>query len=825
MKRPQIFSGFKNISLTKKLYFVVGIMTLLITIELFTFSIIMHTLSATRALVGAEGLWSKSQKDALYLLTEYGHTHDENDYVQYQKLLAIPFGDRKARLELMKPNPNLDTVRKGFMEASINPNDIDRIINLLTRFHRISYIQNAVSIWTEGDYNLDILINLGKKLHTEVSSGKASIAEITNTQNAILKQNKILTTLENKFSSTLGDGSRWIEHLVLKLLFLIVFTVASISLSLTISVTKAITKSINEIMRIARSIAKADFTERAKVYSTDEIGLLAISFNQMADDLHAKIEEEKKITEALITQKNLYEVLYKTENEMGLGVSVMEGEKIIYVNDAFCNIHGYSREEILQLPSFLSLLPDEDKPELLERLKKRINGERRQNHAEARIVRKDGKMVNVEYTVQNIEVEGRHQMRVITRDITEKKQYEEQLRIEKEHTESAEIAKKIGERFLTNMSHEIRTPMNAIVGFTHLMLKTSLTLEQHQYIDAIKISGDNLLVIINDILDLSRIKAGKMPIEQSAFKLSGVVAMSTELMRTKAMEKGIKISAYIDEHIDDDLIGDATRLNQVLLNLISNAIKFTERGEITIQVNLLSNKEEEVEVEIIVKDTGIGIPKDKIDTIFHAFMQADNDTARKYGGTGLGLAIVKQLAELQGGSISVSSEEGKGSSFFFRIKYKKDLNRSIKNDSPLPEEVPKNKIKNLNILLVEDNEMNQLFTKTLLENWGWHIDIAEDGIEAVKKAKNKDFDVILMDVQMPKMDGYVATRLIRNSLPGSKCNIPILAMTAHALRTEEEKCYKAGMNDYISKPFDPQNLYVKIESILNINKPPTLKAS
>lgn len=813
MKGFLFFKWLKNVSLTKKLYFVVSIMAILIALELFTLSFMVHILSSTRALVGAEGLWSKAQKDATYSLTQYGYTHNEKDYQQYLKLLAVPLGDRKSRLQLMKPTPNLDSIRKGFIEGGFNPADIDGATKLLLRFHNISYIHRAINIWTQGDYDLGILQYLGNRLHQQISNGKTPIDEINQTQEQIYQINENLTTLENSFSSTLGEGSRWIEHLVLEILFAIAITVEFTGLFLTISVSRGISKGINEIMRISRTVAKSDFSDRVKVYSNDEIGLLAVSFNQMIDELQQKIGEKKQAEKALINEKKLYETLLRTESEMGQGVTITEAEKIIYVNDAVCKIYGYSRAEILALSSFLDITPESEKHNLTKKLRQRMHGERQQSAGETKIIRKDGKIIDIEYTVRNIEVDGRMQMLSIIRDVTEKKRDEEQLRKERGRAESAEIAKRVGEQFLANMSHEIRTPMNAIVGFTDLILKTPLTPEQQKYIEAIKMSGDNLLVIINDILDFSRMRSGKMPIEHRPFKLSQIILSSTELMQPKALEKKIKLSANIDKNIPDNLIGDPSRLNQVILNLTANAIKFTSKGKVTISVKLLSDNKNEIWLEFMVKDTGIGIPKDKITTIFEAFTQANNDTARTYGGTGLGLSIVKQIAELQNGSISVKSEEGKGSCFYFRIKYKKAAT-STEGHSRALLHVPTKEMNDLNILLVEDNSMNQLLAQKVLGDWGWSVEIAKNGIEAIEKLSSKDFDIILMDIQMPEMDGYEATRRIRSDFPTLKRNIPIMAMTAHVMPSEEEKCYKAGMNGYISKPFDTQVLYAKIISIV-----------
>jgi PAS domain S-box-containing protein len=813
MKRFLFFNWLKNVPLTRKLYFVVGIMALLIAVELFTLSFMIHTLSSTRALVGAEGLWSKAEKDAVYNLTKYGYTHKDKDYGLYITHMKVPMGDHKARLELFKPNPDLSIVREGFTEGRINADDIDGAINLLTRFHSVSYINKAISIWTEGDKLIEQLEYLANRLHIQVTSGKVSQEKIGQTIDEIDLLNDQLTVLEDNFSYTLGEGSRWIEHLILKILFSIAITVEFTGLFLTISVSRAISKGINEIVGIADKVSNSDLSSRAKVFSKDEIGMLATAFNKMIDDLQKEINEEKNTEEALRSQKDLYETLLKTQSEMGEGVSITIGEKIVYVNEAVCNIYGYGKEEILGMKSFLEIVPEEEKVSLIEKLRQRVAGERDQSTGETKIMRKDGRIIDIEYTVRNLFVEGKMQMISIIRDVTEKKKAEAELREERARAESAEIAKKIGEQFLANMSHEIRTPMNAIIGFTDVILKTSLTKEQQQYLDAIKTSGENLLVIINDILDLSRLRSGKVPIEQREFNLSHIISLCTDMMLPKAIEKGVKIHSKIDERIPGKLVGDPTRLNQVLLNLTANSIKFTQHGEIAIEVNLISVNKDDVFLEFIVKDTGIGIPANKLSSIFDAFTQANNDTARKYGGTGLGLAIVKQLVELQGGTVSVSSTEGEGSCFSFCMSYRKSNDTNRKTE--LKAESVEGNLKNLNILLVEDNTMNQLLAKKVLGDWGWNVEVAENGKVAIEKMKEEDFDLVLMDIQLPEMDGYEATRQIRSKLSKPKCNTPIIAMTAHVMHSEEEKCYNVGMNGYISKPFNTNTLYSKIASVVS----------
>lgn len=390
------------------------------------------------------------------------------------------------------------------------------------------------------------------------------------------------------------------------------------------------------------------------------------------------------------------------------------------------------------------------------------------------------------------------------------KTLEELIKAKKQLEESM----KVKEQFMANMSHEIRTPMNAIVGFTDLLLKTQLSAEQKQYVDAVKTSGKNLLVIINDILDFSKIQSGKFVFEQIKFRLSHVISTITELMLPKANEKNIKLSATIDPAIPDYLIGDPMRLNQIILNLLGNAIKFTKEGEVKISVNLIKDMEEKVEVSFSVSDTGIGIPQGKQALIFEGFTQASNQTTRKYGGTGLGLTIAKQLVELQGGTITVESEVDKGSIFTFTLELKKNATPEVKNKkSDIVVSEMSDELEGLNILLVEDNLMNQMLAKKVLSDWKCRVTVAGNGLIAINKLTENDFDLILMDIQMPEMDGNEATQHIRKEFSPPKSEIPIIAMTAHALAGEAEKCMSVGMNDYISKPFEAKELYSKIRSV------------
>ncbi|MFM2194846.1 MAG: hypothetical protein RL092_446 [Bacteroidota bacterium] len=399
---------------------------------------------------------------------------------------------------------------------------------------------------------------------------------------------------------------------------------------------------------------------------------------------------------------------------------------------------------------------------------------------------------------------------VYGQDITDRKKVEWEILESKLEAERTAKAKS---EFLSNMSHEIRTPMNAIIGLSELLLKEHLTDKQHENMKSIKYSADNLLVIINDILDFSKIESGKVEFENINFDIFLKIQEIRKTFIFKAEEKGIALKFRVDEKIPQFVVGDPFRLNQILLNLLSNAVKFTKEGTVSLLVSMVADKGENVTLKFDIIDTGIGIPKDKLASVFESYTQAYTDITRRFGGTGLGLAITRQLVTMQGGQINLDSEIGKGTTFSVQLDFVKGV---VENEASaeelIAELLEKRDFDGMRVLLVEDNQMNQFVANQVLELWNIKVDFADDGLQAVNLLKENDYALVLMDLQMPVMSGYEATAYIRdrtNRLRNPE--IPIIALTADAFPETKKKVMESGMNDFVTKPLEQNDLYSKIK--------------
>ena len=380
--------------------------------------------------------------------------------------------------------------------------------------------------------------------------------------------------------------------------------------------------------------------------------------------------------------------------------------------------------------------------------------------------------------------------------------------IAEESARQSQLAVASKQQFLSTMSHEIRTPLNSILGFTNVLLKTELGEKQKEFILAIKTSGDSLIFLINDILDLAKVNAGKMTFENQPFQIKKSITLIQNTFDLIIKEKNLEIVNEYDNRIPAVLVGDSARLNQILLNLMSNAVKFTHKGKITVSIKLLDENEENMNIEFAVTDTGIGIAENKIDSIFNVFEQAESDTSNLYGGSGLGLSIVKKLVEFQGGSVGLKSKVGEGSTFSFILPFEKT---TMKEEIETEKIKPDFEINNLRVLVAEDVALNQLLIQLILNDFGFENEVVANGKIAIEKLQTNTYDIILMDLNMPEMNGFEATEYIRNTM---KSNIPIIALTADVTITDVTKCKESGMNDYISKPIDEELLYSKMVKLI-----------
>ena len=515
------------------------------------------------------------------------------------------------------------------------------------------------------------------------------------------------------------------------------------------------------------------------------------------------ITERKKIEELVIRSEKRYRDLFNYSQAL-ICTHALNG-KILTINPAILHAMQYTEAEMIG-KSIKDFIPLEQQSQFERNYLDVINKNGRSQGVFS-VLNKAGKKIYLLY--QNYKVEEPDLEPYIigfSQDITQRILAEQELMHAKKITEDSAAAKKA---FLANMSHEIRTPMNGILGIAALMAKTSLDKEQQNYLGMIQDSASNLLAIVNDILDLEKIEAGKMQLEEIPFNITDKLSTIIRSFSFRAEEKGIRLTHKNQLPQSLQVNGDPYRLVQILNNFLSNAVKFTAQGSITLDTHIKFDKEDWMAIEFIIEDTGIGIPDDKLKAIFTPFVQASLNTTRKYGGTGLGLSICKNLIEMQGGELWVESRINEGTTFRFIVPYKK--HETAIPENTIPQAINYSVLGKRSVLVVEDVELNQFLAKHIMQAWGFEVTIADNGRKAINILEEKDFDFILMDIQMPEMDGISATQYIRQMKDSKKAGIPIIALTANALKGDSDTYIKAGMNDYLSKPFTEPNLFEVIK--------------
>lgn len=489
-------------------------------------------------------------------------------------------------------------------------------------------------------------------------------------------------------------------------------------------------------------------------------------------------------------------------NNMELGLLEVDNDQtILRAYDRFCKMIGYREDELVGQNAANMLVPPEFIPVLSEQQQQRRLGTA--GSYELQLMRKDGSRIWV--LVSGVPIQDEHGAQVgsmgIHYDLTARKQLEQELATAKHLADEARQAEK---QFLANMSHEIRTPLNAIIGMSHLLFDTRPTAQQQEYIEILQTSADFLHSLISDLLDMTKIEAGRIEVQSRPFDLAGLMRGTQKVFEMKLQGRPIDIDVMLDARINGDFIGDDVMLNQILTNLVGNADKFTEEGSIQISARIRKEEQNQCWIEFSVADTGVGIPTEKLGLVFQKFKQV-NPQGHKHKGTGLGLAITKELVEIQGGTIQVKSRVGEGSVFTFILPFTRSATQSAPVPVPELSPVPMMEWRLGHVLVVEDNTMNQKYIGSLLNKWGISYTLAPDGMQAIEVCRQHKFDLILMDIQMPVLDGYEATVAIRSTRNPNQ-HVPIIALTASAMLDHKNIALAAGMDDFLTKPFDPPKL-------------------
>lgn len=544
-----------------------------------------------------------------------------------------------------------------------------------------------------------------------------------------------------------------------------------------------------------------------KIYKKDRTPIWVLLSNNPMIDEEGNVVRQTSVVIDITKRKEAEEeltTLSLVASSTTSGVVINDKDGCVeWVNDAFEKITGYNLTSVYQRHIGDVLKGELTDVALIEKARE-LSRNKQSFELDLLIYRSDGQpiWVSVINSVIFDSNGGVSKYVEVLIDITAKKNAEQQLIDAKEEALQLNTAK---DMFISVMSHEIRTPLNAVIGISNLLIEDNPSHSQQENLKILKFSADNLMTLINDVLDFTKVETGNVELEKTNLNIRELVDSVVNSLQYKAEAKHIYIRTDIDEQLPLDILGDKTRICQILLNLVGNSVKFTEKGGVTIDLKLIEQTAGQVRIRFEVSDTGIGIPPDKLNTVFESFKQAQTDTTRLYGGTGLGLAITKRLIELHDSRINVESVYGHSSKFWFTITF--DKGRNILNNSTVEVKIALK----LNILVVDDNHINRLLIDKVMKKWGITADFAENGLIAINKIEtNHNYDIVLMDIHMPQMGGVEATKILRAMEDPYYRQLPIIALTASVLNDQMDMIGESGMNDYILKPFDQKVLYDKI---------------
>jgi PAS domain S-box-containing protein len=719
----------------------------------------MDLLSAERGYTQGEAIYSKGQKDAVIALLKYAQSRSEIDYREYLNGIALPVACRQLRLELERPRYDPVAVARAFRNAGLDLDDRARMVRLFRWFRRVPYLDNAISAWSHADREVDILRKTAEGLHEHILSGAASPPTIGGAISEIYRINNRLTPLEDRFSEALAEAGRWLHRILIGILSVVALLLVTAGSAVCFVLLRRITDS-----------------------------------------------------------EHKYRHLIDTASEAILIADGRTG-RIVTANRKAVELLGAQAHHIIRIlrPSWPEAQGNRGLPAEMWR--------EIENKRETRLQSAGGSWIDVEFNGSAVETRAGTLIELIVRDVTEQKKVEAAIRENEQRYRTLSIelgaardaaleASQAKSQFLANMSHEIRTPMNGVLGMLSLVLDKCSDPEQREQLEVAQNAAQSLVIILNDILDLSKIDAGKMTFEAIDFDLQDALRESFRLFDIEIREKNLALSLTLAPGCPAWVRGDPVRLRQMMINLIGNAIKFTATGSVQVLVSAV----EPGSIRLAVKDTGIGIAPEKLQTIFDPFIQADGSHTRHFGGTGLGLTITRRLSTLMGGRLWAESQPGRGSCFFLELPLADRTGQAMPaqvQEPTGPFEFPA-----LQVLVAEDNIVNQKVICAMLRRRGCTVTLAATGAAAYAHFLRKKFDIVLMDIQMPEMDGLEATGLIRNeedrrshsSTPPRRT--PIVALTAHASQEQHQEYLANGLDGVITKPVNLDTLLRSIREVL-----------